>query len=141
MVTEQLQDVAPEEKEKQEVKEVVEKEEEEVKKMKEEEEDEKAKEVDDQEDQEKEEKVEVEEKKEEEGEQVVLPSDQWRPVHPDPLVLCVLVSDADPEGVPVASGQEVPHEGLAGGAAGGQGRSEEDFLPPPSGVLPAPRPW
>lgn len=64
---------------------------------------------------------------------MVLPSDQWRPVHPGPLVLGVLVSDAEPEGVPVASGQEVPHEGLAGGAAGGQGRSEEDFLLPPSG--------
>lgn len=54
---------------------------------------------------------------------MVLPSDQWSPVHPGPLVLGVLVSDAEPEGVPVASGQEVPHEALAGGAAGGQGRT------------------
>lgn len=71
-------------------------------------------------------------KKEEDWEQVVLPSIQWRPIHPGPLVLGLLVSDANPEGIPVASGQEVPNEGLAGGAAGCQRRSEEDFQPPPS---------
>lgn len=67
----------------------------------------------------------------EKGEREVLPCNQWRPVHPGPLVLGVLVCDADPERVPVASGQQVPHKGLAGGAARGERRH---FLPPTSKV-------
>lgn len=69
---------------------------------------------------------------EEDEEVEILPSNQWRPVHPDPLVLGVLVSDADPEGFPVTSGQQVPHEGLAGGVAGGEWRTS--YLHPVGGA-------
>lgn len=58
-----------------------------------------------------------------EMEEAFVPPVQWRPVHPDPLILGVVVSDPNPEGIPVASGQEVPHKGLAGEALGGQRRT------------------
>lgn len=55
-----------------------------------------------------------------------LPSDQRRPVHPLPLVLGVLVGDAEPEGVPVASGEKIPQKRLAGGE---EGDSSEAVFP------------
>lgn len=45
---------------------------------------------------------------------VNLPSDQRGTVHPFPLILCVLVSDPKPEGVPVASGKTIPQKRLRG---------------------------
>ena len=41
-----------------------------------------------------------------------LPSNQRGAVHPFPLILCVLVTDPKPVGVPVTSGKKIPQKRL-----------------------------